>query len=297
MDRDKLLESYRKELDGRSERYFYDTFHMPKDIVVSPNAAWNLDDLRQVLRGLDESQGGHKATQIHAEIWARTLALISNLHNHVVRVLRDGGTPESDMRVQDHLAAINLISLQYGVLYNIDQTSRLEWTLIHDEGLSMHVPLGGSLPRPKSAYPYEVALSFAGEDRAYVGQVAQLLRETGRNVFYDEFETAKLWGKDLYQYLNKIYRDQAMICLVFVSSHYARKLWTSHELKSLQARALSENREYVLPVRFDDTALPGLNDTVAYIDATKVSPKELVALTNDKLDTLWPDESGDDISA
>lgn len=35
---------------------------------------------------------------------------------------------------------------------------------------------------------FEIALSFAGEDRAYVDQVANLLRDSGIKVFYDIFE-------------------------------------------------------------------------------------------------------------
>ncbi len=51
---------------------------------------------------------------------------------------------------------------------------------------------------------YHVALSFAGEDRKYVEEVANELRSKGVKVFYDKFEETKLWGKDLYVYLRDI---------------------------------------------------------------------------------------------
>lgn len=38
----------------------------------------------------------------------------------------------------------------------------------------------------------KIALSFAGEDREYVDQVANLLRDSGVKVFYDKFEEANL---------------------------------------------------------------------------------------------------------
>ena len=41
---------------------------------------------------------------------------------------------------------------------------------------------------------FDIALSFAGEDREYVDQVANLLRNAGVKVFYDLFEEANLWG-------------------------------------------------------------------------------------------------------
>ncbi len=52
---------------------------------------------------------------------------------------------------------------------------------------------------------YDIALSFAGEDRDYVERVATLLREAGINVFYDKFETANLWGRNLADHLGEIY--------------------------------------------------------------------------------------------
>jgi hypothetical protein len=43
-----------------------------------------------------------------------------------------------------------------------------------------------------SDYLYDVALSFAGEDRPYVHNVAQVLRSNGASVFYDDFEKVEL---------------------------------------------------------------------------------------------------------
>lgn len=35
---------------------------------------------------------------------------------------------------------------------------------------------------------FDIALSFAGEDRGYVDQVANQLRDSGVKIFYDFFE-------------------------------------------------------------------------------------------------------------
>lgn len=124
-------------------------------------------------------------------------------------------------------------------------------------------------------YKYEVALSFAGEDREYVNKVAEQLKDNGVNVFYDNFEEIELWGKDLYQHLSNIYYDNSKYTVVFISKYYANKLWTTHELRSLQARAFEENEEYILPVRFDDTNIPGIMKTTGYIDARTLQPEQL----------------------
>jgi hypothetical protein len=133
-------------------------------------------------------------------------------------------------------------------------------------------------------FQFDVALSFAGEDRVYAGDIAERLRSHDVRVFYDEYEQAMLWGKDLYEHLDYVYQRAARYCVLFASEHYARKVWTNHERKSAQARALDESREYILPVRFDDTEIPGLRSTVAYIDARSTTRDELIALILEKLD-------------
>lgn len=67
-------------------------------------------------------------------------------------------------------------------------------------------------------YTYDVALSFAGEDRDIVREIAKKLKRKKLKVFYDEFEESNLLGKDLYQYLHYIYKEAAISCVVFISS-------------------------------------------------------------------------------
>ena len=138
---------------------------------------------------------------------------------------------------------------------------------------------------------YDVALSFAGEDRKYVEAVADELRAAGVKVFYDHFEQATLWGKDLYSHLDHVYRESSYYCVIFVSRYYREKVWTNHERSSAQARALQDNREYVLPVRFDDTELPGLLPTIGYQDARQIGPAELASLVQEKLAARLPRSS------
>jgi len=113
--------------------------------------------------------------------------------------------------------------------------------------------------------PYDVAISFAGEDRAHAHALAAALRQRGVSVFYDDFEVASLWGKDLYTHLSDVYRDQAHYCVMFVSRHYPEKMWTKHERAAAQARAIKEHAEYILPVRLDETEISGVLPTIGYL--------------------------------
>lgn len=94
-----------------------------------------------------------------------------------------------------------------------------------------------------------------------------ITRGGGGPVFYDRYEKATLWGKDLYEHLSDVYRNQAEFCIIIASREHAEKIWTTHERKSAQSRALQEKgREYILPVDYDGTRIPGLLDTISYLN-------------------------------
>jgi hypothetical protein len=132
-------------------------------------------------------------------------------------------------------------------------------------------------------FKYDIAISFAGEDRAVVEEFVNALAAHDISVFYYPWEQAQLWGQDLYQHLNMIYQQAAQYCVIFISEHYARKAWTQHELRSAQARAFQQNSEYILPIKLDDTELPGLPSTIAYIDLRRTPIQEVVHLVSEKI--------------
>ena len=131
---------------------------------------------------------------------------------------------------------------------------------------------------------FEVALSFAGEDREYVRDVRDKLVTLGRRVFYDEDRLSEMWGTDLPEYLDSVYRERARFAVAFISQHYVAKAWPRHEKRSALARALEEKGPYLLPVRLDDVPVPGLPSTVGCIDARRTGIDQLVKLIVEKLD-------------
>jgi hypothetical protein len=65
---------------------------------------------------------------------------------------------------------------------------------------------------------WDVALSFAGAQRDYVGQVAEALQARGVRCFYDADEQIELWGRYLADELPAIYGEQAAAVVLFVSA-------------------------------------------------------------------------------
>ena len=147
---------------------------------------------------------------------------------------------------------------------------------------------------------YDVAFSFAGEDRTFVEKCAEILRSIGINVFYDNYEKEILAGKDLFPFLGDIYQNRAKFAIVFISENYKKKDWTRHELKFINSRVFSQNNEeYLIPIKLDKTVIDEIPSTIGYIDgksplyvakiiAKKLKPKVDIDMMLMELSNLLP---------
>mgnify|MGYP000937018054 CR=1 FL=1 len=140
-------------------------------------------------------------------------------------------------------------------------------------------------------YYYDVVLSFAGEDREYVEECADILTALGIKVFYDSYEQDVLWGKDLYTFLADIYSNKARYVIVFISQHYVNALEQGHscsvaalnvhQFKFINERMFNSETEYLLPVFLDDTKLCGIPETQGYL--TNKTPYEVAVMFAKKI--------------
>lgn len=132
-------------------------------------------------------------------------------------------------------------------------------------------------------FEYDVAISFAGPQRSLARRICELLVARHVKVFYDEFEQARLWGKELAVYLDDVFQHKPRFCIVITSKAYLERDWTRHELSAALSRAISQRTDYILPLRTDDTDIPGIPRTRAYIDARILSVEEIANLVVRKL--------------
>lgn len=158
----------------------------------------------------------------------------------------------------------------------------VERPVIGKESVGPQVKTPVATKRPDE-FAFDIAISFAGEDREIIRSYADGLVKRKVRLFYADFEQVDLWGADLYESLDSIYRLKAKYCVIFLSKHYAGKIWTTHERRAAQARAVQENREYILPVRLDSTDIPGISPTIGYLNFQKIGVNGLLEATLKKL--------------
>jgi hypothetical protein len=124
-------------------------------------------------------------------------------------------------------------------------------------------------------HEYDAVFSFVGEQRDYVEEVADIVRRQGLKIFYDRDEDVDLWGKHLGEHLPEVYSKKGRYCVMFISQDYADKMWPRAERRAALDRQIEAKKEYILPVKFDDTVLPGLPQSLGYIDISGSPPRGL----------------------
>jgi len=136
---------------------------------------------------------------------------------------------------------------------------------------------------------YDILLSFAGEDRVYVEQVARALKQNGVQYFYDKDKEIEMWGNNLPQYLQQVYSTGiARHCIIFISEAYNQKYYPQYELKSALVQELVQE-DYILPVVMKKGVEmpPGILATKTYKNAPE-NPDELADAITEKLGKQTP---------
>lgn len=122
--------------------------------------------------------------------------------------------------------------------------------------------------------PYDVALSFSSAQRDYVLRVAEALDTAGLSVFYDAHHEVDLWGDDLNERLLEVYGEACRFVVMFISAEYAAGGYTTVERRAAFSGQILHGTT-ILPVRFDETEIDGLNPLHAYLRVGDKTPEQL----------------------
>jgi hypothetical protein len=138
----------------------------------------------------------------------------------------------------------------------------------------------GAPPVPIEDMRFKVALSFAGENRETIAEIAaHLKRQLGRNaVFYDNDYKAQLARPNLGILLQDIYLKQSDLVVSFLCENYARKRWPGLEMRSVQELLSERKADAIMYVRFDDAEVKGVSKLDGFVDARQHSAEEIARM-------------------
>lgn len=133
---------------------------------------------------------------------------------------------------------------------------------------------------------FRVALSFPGEKRTFVRSVAEhlALNLGSERVLYDEYYESEFARPDLDIYLQSLYHNDADLIAVFLCNDYERKEWPGLEWRAIRDLIKKRQASTVMPLRFDDTEVPGLFSIDGYVWIGERSPQTIADVIIRRLD-------------
>lgn len=117
---------------------------------------------------------------------------------------------------------------------------------------------------------YDLAFSFAGEQRSYVEATKVACEALGLRVFYDRDKNNEWWGKNFIVEQRKVYGSQTRFFVPFISTEYLAKPIPNDEFQAAMMTAVKRGDAYVLPVLMDAVDVPAelLHPHVHYLRST-----------------------------
>jgi tetratricopeptide (TPR) repeat protein len=136
---------------------------------------------------------------------------------------------------------------------------------------------------------FDIALSFPGEHRTTVAQVAEhLSASAGRErVLYDKYYEAEFARMDLDVYLPRLYREQSKLIAIFLCPEYARKRWCQLEWRHIRQLIATVDADRIMLLSFGspgDLSELGILPGDGYVDVSHRPASEIADLILQRLE-------------
>jgi hypothetical protein len=134
-----------------------------------------------------------------------------------------------------------------------------------------------------SSKRFDIALSFPGEYRNFMGELAESLAgQLGRErILYDKYYEDEFALPDLDIYLPNLYRTQSELVAIFLCKEYAAKRWCKLEWRSIRQLIATAEQHRIMFLSFDDVgAIPeiGIFNGDGYVSIGNRRSEEIAKL-------------------
>jgi hypothetical protein len=123
---------------------------------------------------------------------------------------------------------------------------------------------------------FRVAFSFAGEKRAYVAEVANILSQSFSQaaILYDKYHEPEFARSDLGLYLPGLYHDESDLVVVVVCPDYEPQEWCGLEWKAIFDLLKKRKDSEVMLCRFDHATVKGLYEIAGFMELDDKTPRQ-----------------------
>jgi len=126
---------------------------------------------------------------------------------------------------------------------------------------------------------FDVAISYSRQNSAIISEISNKLKTKGLRVYLDTEHGHESVGKDLIDYLNKIFTERSQYGIIALSQEYLNSFFGREiELPFLKSKWKKEGQiDILIVIKLDDTRLEeiGLPHALGYIDAKNKSPEQI----------------------
>lgn len=182
--------------------------------------------------------------------------------------------------VPNFLSADDLSSMMFELDIGKWELNRTHWAVkkvdlakeLHRKGIALPSWTRGiGRTVDLSSHTFQVGLSFPGEVRGTVEEVARHLEGLlgPHSYFYDFNYQSQLARPGLDTFIQGIYRHRSRLIVVFLSADYQRKNWCGIEFRAIREIIAEREHDKIMFVRTDDGSVEGVFATDGYIDARR----------------------------
>lgn len=128
---------------------------------------------------------------------------------------------------------------------------------------------------------FAVGFSFPGVHRDRVKRIADLLSKTfpKERILYDYYHEAEFARADLDIYLQKLYKDETELVVIFICHAYNEREWCGVEWRALRSRMNRRDYDSIMFLKLDSGEPDGyFGNMDGSIDITTRSDEEVAGL-------------------
>lgn len=182
---------------------------------------------------------------------------LSEIANRGDEMVRTAVNKIKEVRLSKHISDAAELSSNFYYnkethLFNIEDPA-LSYYIKHLDWRTLKKECG--FKTKTNIYKFDVAISFAGENRALADYITTWLRIFDYEVFYDELYEANYLGSSWTTRFEDIFNKESRYVLCILDEFHKDKIWPTFERECFQERVKDES---VIPIFLDKTKFVGI---------------------------------------
>ena len=161
--------------------------------------------------------------------------------------------------------------------FNIEDPA-LQYYIKHIDWKKLHKECGFS--KTNGSHIYDIAISFAGENRDIAEEIVHKLKMLDYEVFYDRLYESNYLGSSWSKEFERIFTSDSKYVVCILDKFHREKIWPTFERECFLEKVQYEE---VIPIFLDETIFPGIPQDLIGIKFKQISNER----TKDKEDRIW----------